>query len=198
MASEPVEAEPSSTLYPTVRAAGATTARTSLDLLELPYPFSQVGLLSASEFAKLATERRSRADRSSPPVNEQTLHELHRGGVLVPLFRVDLTPTPRRAGIDISDSLTARHVLTTYINELLRGAAEGRVSDPAAVGFEPWPTERRRTQWPSVETGYLYSRHQLLGLDAVRSFVAEPQAPGRRPQFDMAPRRRRPAERANP
>ena len=69
-------------------------------------------------------------------------------------------------------ALTARHVLTTYINELLRAAAEGRVSDPAEVGFEPWPTERRRTQWPSVETGYLYSRHQLLGLDAVRSFVA--------------------------
>ncbi len=143
MASEPVEAPPSSTLYSTVRAAGAATTRTSLDLLELPYPFSQVGLLSAKEFAELATQRRSRADRSLPPVNDQTLQELHCGGVLVPLFRVDLTPSPDLPGIDISDSLTAKHVHTTFINELLRGVAEGRVSDPTAVGFEPWPTEHR-------------------------------------------------------
>jgi hypothetical protein len=174
--SESPEALPGGKLYPTVRTAGCATARPGLDLLELTYPFSQVGLLSPTEFARLATERRSRADRSLPPVNEQTLQELHRGGVLVPLFRVDLEPRPDAPGIDISDSLTVRHVQTAFINELLRGAAEGRVSDPAAIGFESWPTERRRTQWPSVETGYLYSRHQLLGLDAVRSFVASLKA----------------------
>jgi hypothetical protein len=155
-----------------VALAGPPRARTCLDLLQLPYPFSQVGLLNASEFAELATLRRSRTDRSLPPVNEQTLQELHRSGVFVPLFRVDLTPRLDAPGIDISDSATARHVLTTHINELLRGAAEGRVSDPATVGFEPWPTERHRSQWPTGETGYLYSQHQLLGLDAVRSFVA--------------------------
>lgn len=99
----------------------------------------------------------------------------------MPLFRVDLTPCPDMPGIDISDSLTAKHVHTTFTNELLRGAAEGRVSDPTAVGFEAWPTERQRPQWPTVETGYLYSRHQLLGLDVARSFVAslKPQYDGR-------------------
>lgn len=135
MVSESPEALPGGKLYPTVRTAGCATARPGLDLLELTYPFSQVGLLSPSEFARLATERRSRADRSLPPVNEQTLQELHRGGVLVPLFRVDLEPRPDAPGIDISDSLTVRHVQTAFINELLRGAAEGRVSDPAAIGF---------------------------------------------------------------
>jgi hypothetical protein len=126
-------------------------------------------------------QRCSRAGRALPPINEQTLQELHRGGVLVPLFRVDLTPRPDASAIDISASLTAKHVFTTHINELFRAAAEGRASDPTEVGFEPWPTERRRTLWPSVETGYLYSRHQLLGLDAVRSFIADlkPRADGR-------------------
>ena len=126
-------------------------------------------------------QRRSRAGRALPPINEQTLQELHRGGVLVPLFRVDLTPQPDASAIDISASLTAKHVFTTHINELVRAAAEGRASDPTAVGFEPWPAERRQTPWPSVETGYLYSRHQLLGLDAARSFVADlkPWADGR-------------------
>lgn len=171
--SEPAEERPETLVYPTIRAARAATPRASLDLLGLPYPFSQVGLLTASEFAKLATQRRSRADRSLPPVNEQTLQELHRGGILLPLFRVDLAARPGVAAIDITDSLTAQHVHTAYVGELFRGAAEGRVSDPAEVGFEPWPTERRRWEWPSVEAGYLYSRHQLIGLDAVRSFVAD-------------------------
>lgn len=70
MASEPVEASPSPTLYPTVQAAGAATTRTSLDLLKLPYPFSQADLLDASKFAELATQRRSCTDRSLPPVND--------------------------------------------------------------------------------------------------------------------------------
>jgi hypothetical protein len=106
-------------------------------------------------------------------VNEQVLEELHRCGVLVPLFRVDLEPVAGASGIDISASRTAQQVHTTVIGELLRGAAEGRALDPAAVGFEPWPRERQRTLWPSVATAYLYSRHQLLGLDVAMSFVTK-------------------------
>jgi hypothetical protein len=161
--------------------AGAATARSSLELLNLPYAFGQVRPLDTSEFASLAMERRSRAGRTLPPITVQTLQELHRAGVLVPLFRVDLSPRPGAPRVDVSRSLTARHVLTTHINELFRAANDGRASDPAEVGFEPWPTDRRRWEWPSVETGYLYSRHQLLGLDAARSLVADlkPQYDGR-------------------
>ena len=181
MASAPAETQPGSARYPTIEAAGATTDRSSLELLGLLYPFGQVRPIGAGEFAKLAMQRRSRAARALPPITEQTLQELHRSGVLMPLFRVDLTPRPDASTIDISASLTAKHVFTTHINELFRAAAEGRASDPAAVGFERWPTERRRTLWPSVETGYLYAQHQLLGLDAARSFVADlkPQSDGR-------------------
>ena len=164
---------PDKPLYPTVRAAEAATVRTSLELLGLTYPFSQVGLLTASDFATLAGERRSRAGRSLPPVNEQVLKELHRYGVLVPFFRVDLAPGPHAQGIDISTSLTAKNVLTTVINELFHAAAEGRAIDPAVAGFVPWPTERRRMLWPSVDSGYIYSRYQLLGLDVAMPFIAD-------------------------
>jgi hypothetical protein len=44
--------------YAGVRRAEAVTAQSSLDLLNLPYPFSQLGLLTADEFAKLAEQRR--------------------------------------------------------------------------------------------------------------------------------------------
>ena len=91
MTAAPLETAP---LYPTVRPAGLTTARSSLDLLDLPYPFSQVSLLTVSEFADMVRKRRGRAGRRLPPVNEQVLEELHRCGVLVPLFRVDLESAP--------------------------------------------------------------------------------------------------------
>lgn len=160
-------------IYPTVGSAVAATARPSLELFDLPYPFSQVGLLTPTEFAKLAEQRRSRAGRSWPPVNEQVLEELHRAGVLVPLFRVDLVATGDAPGIDLSTSLSAKHLHTSLINEVLRGAAEGRVIDPSMVDFEPWPRERRRSLWPTVDSGYLYSRHQLLGLDVAMAFVVK-------------------------
>jgi hypothetical protein len=159
--------------YPTIQPAVAATGRSSLDLLDLPYPFSQVGLLTASDFANLAGQRRSWAMRGLPSLDAQVLEELHRYGVLVPLFRVDLTPSGRAPVIDISASQTVKQVHTTVIAALLRAASEGRAADPAAEPFAAWPTERHQAEWPSKESGYLYSRHQLVGLDIAMSFVSE-------------------------
>jgi hypothetical protein len=170
MSSQPPAGQPQ---YSTISGADAATTRSSLDLLGLPYPFSQVGLLTARELSSLAAERRNRTSRSLPAVDAQLLEELHRCQILVPLFRVDLTPRSGVQGINISTSLTAKNVRTTVVNELRCGAAEGRVSDPAVVGFEPWPRDRRRAQWPSVDSGYLYSRHQLLGLDKAMPWIAD-------------------------
>lgn len=159
--------------YATVRRAEAITVRSSLDLLGLPYPFSQLDLLTASDFAKLAEQRRCRATRSLPSVDALVLEELHSCGVLVPLFRVDPTPDMDAQHIDLSTSLTAQHVHTGAIVELLRGAAEGRAHDPAAEDFIPWPKDRQWVSGPLAESGCLYSRHQLLGLDVAMGFVAE-------------------------
>src|SRR5262249_51612285 len=109
-------------------------------------PFSQVRPMTPDTFAEQAQRRRPPSVDDLPPVNAQVLEELHRHGVLIPLFRVDLTAGDARRQIDLTDSLTAKHVHTTLESELLRGAAEGRAADPAVEGFAPWPTERRRTQ----------------------------------------------------
>ena len=73
------------------QSAAAATPRSSLELLNLRFPFSQLGLMSAHEFAKQAERRRSKGLRSRPAISRQVLEELHRHGVLIPLFRVDLT-----------------------------------------------------------------------------------------------------------
>jgi hypothetical protein len=152
--------------------ASAATSRSSLNLLRLRYPFSQVGLLRADEFANQAKRRRPPSVDDLPPINAQVLEELHRHGVLIPMFRVDLAPGDPSRQIDLTGSLTAKHGHTTLISELLSGAAEGRAADPALESFSPWPTERRRALWPSVDAGYLYLRHQLLGFDAASSFIS--------------------------
>lgn len=170
------------------QSAAAATSRSSLELLGLRFPFSQLGLLSADEFAKQAERRRSKGLRSRPTITTQVLEESHRHGVLIPLFRVDLTESEPSRQVDLSQSLTAQHVHTTRINELLRAAVEGRAADPALEDFSPWPTERRRHLWPSVDAGYLYSRHQLIGLDVAMSLVTtlSPRRAGQRVTWHLA------------
>jgi hypothetical protein len=77
--------------YATVRLLRRQPHGPAFDLLGLLYPFSQLGLLTASE---------------------HVLEELHYCGVMVPLFRVDLEPGPRPHKIDVSTSLTAQYVRT--------------------------------------------------------------------------------------
>jgi hypothetical protein len=168
-----VGAVPEQPEYATVHRAEAITARSSLELLALRYPFSQLRLLRVSELAALAEQRRSRTAQHVPSVEALVLEELHRCGVLVPLFRVDPVPGRDAQRIDLSTSLTAQYVHTNPIAELLRGAAEGRVRDPAAEEFAPWPKDHSGALWPSVESGYLYSRHQILGLNVAMDFVSK-------------------------
>jgi hypothetical protein len=75
--------------------------------------------------------------------------------------------------MDISSSLTPKNVHSTLVTELYVAVQEGRAIDPAVAGFEPWPKDRRRNLWPSVDSGYLYTRHQLLGLAAAMPLLRE-------------------------
>jgi hypothetical protein len=149
----------------------AATARTSLDLLALPYPFSQVGLLTAEEIVTAADERRLRM-AGGRHLDLSGLEELHRHSILVPMFCVRLGSGDPQRAIDTAGNLTRKHVAATIVWELFAAADEGRVTDPSAETFLEWPTERLRATWPSCARGYLYSQHQLLSLARARSFVA--------------------------
>ena len=154
----------------TVNGTIAATSRSSLDLLALPFPFSQVSLLTADEFLKAAKERRIKmwADRD---LDITGLEELHKHEVLVPMFCVSISAGDWARRIDASASSTRQHVHATIISELYAAAEEGRATDPSTEPFEEWPTERTRILWPSTERGYLYSYHQLLGLERAHSLV---------------------------
>ena len=149
----------------------APTTRTTLDLLSLPFPFSQVDLLDPSEFIKAANQRRI-GTWVGRDLDESGLQELHRQRILVPFYCVSIAEEPAGEPIDISESLTAQHVRNTHVAELYSAAASGRLTDPSTELFAAWPTERVRILWPSVERGYLYSHHQLLALEHVRAIVA--------------------------
>jgi hypothetical protein len=148
----------------------ASTTRTTLELLDLPFPFSQAPLLDSVRFISEVKQRRITLP-GGRDLDQTGLEELHRQGILVPFFCVSIADQPARSEIDVSESLTARYVHTTLIAEMYSAAAGGRLTDPAAQPFAPWPSERLRVLWPSVERGYLYSYHQLLTLDLAQSFV---------------------------
>jgi len=104
-------------------------------------------------------------------LNASGLEELHRQGVLIPFYGVDLGPGEATRAIDVSTSETWRQFRSTHVNQLYAAATEGRLHDPSQETFDTWPTERERDLWPSVHRGYLYSPFQLLTLNRIRSIV---------------------------
>jgi len=153
-----------------VRGTFAATSRGSLELLNLPYPFSQAGLLDAGDFLKLASQRRIKMS-GARDLDLAGLQELHQHQILVPLFCVRLGDKDRSKKVDTTSNLTKLNIRATLVNQLYVAASEGRLTDPSTEPFEPWPTNRVRSLWPSVERGYLYSEHQLLGLQQARGLV---------------------------
>lgn len=149
-----------------------TTDRSSVEILGLPWPFSQIGLLTPEEFVKQAAQRHVRIGGTrGRDLDRSGLEELHRQSIIVPLYRVDLHGGGPARAVDVSGSRHSRGGLPTVLSELYQAARVGRVADPAAEPFQPWPTARRRPLWPGVDSGYLYSQHQLLALDQAEFFV---------------------------
>ncbi|MHB8294338.1 MAG: hypothetical protein ACYDH5_06850 [Acidimicrobiales bacterium] len=150
--------------------AKASSTRSTLDLLWLPWPFSQLQLLTADEFVKKAEEQvRGRGWR----LDVGALEELHRTGVLVPFFRVRLGDPDPDERIDVAGSLTRRHVTSTVESELFRAAVDGRATDPGTEPFSPWPREQRQYLWPSNDWAFVYSHHQLHCLRRTKAIVTQ-------------------------
>jgi hypothetical protein len=120
------------------------TVPSALDLLGLPFVFTQTGLLRPGQFISEAKKRGFTLERSE-------LEFLHRRRVLVPLYRVHARAIG--PGCDRSPALQAQG--TEW--QVYLASSLGRLSDPAGRPFARWPRRER-------ESFLLYSPYQLLSL----------------------------------
>ncbi len=149
--------------------------RNALDLLELPYTFTQLPLLSAANFARRARER-------DVTIAEPQLAGLHRLGLLVPFFRV------KRPTREIRHALRkrgrgGRHRARQLANweplrrdDLLEARDERALYDPA--GERPRSATHLLHEidgYRFSSSAYLYSQHQLACLWPVRRLLPRVQ-----------------------
>jgi hypothetical protein len=138
--------------------------RSAIDLLDLPYTYWQLPLLTETNFRREAKAR-------GLHLQEHQFEDFHKLGLLTPFLRV------RRDGRVIAAAARRRdpaawqiaHWEPTSRRDLLDARAAGRLHDPAAEHF----IARRRLQREVGEISYrsseyLYSHHQLLALPALR------------------------------
>lgn len=133
--------------------ADAQHSPSTLPVLDIPFAFSQVPLLSSGQFRD---EARSKWDQR---ISLDDLEQLHRLGLLVPLYRADddLEAEPLPAPHEGDSSKIARY------------AREGMIRDPQGEDAALWPHYRPDGAGDSWWDGFFYSRWQLLGLrDALR------------------------------
>jgi len=147
----------------------ASTERTPLDLLALPWPFSQLQLLDVDEFVKEAKRQGIRVRGSD--LDGRVLEELHRQRIVVPFFRIRLGNPRNEDKLDVAGSRTLKHIGSTLANQLFLGAIDGRVTDPATESFAPWPRDRLQSLWPQASWGVIYSYHQLHTLRRANSIL---------------------------
>ena len=152
------------------------------NLLELPYSFTQLPLLTPDEFLRAAVDRGLHATRDD-------LQALHRLGLLVPMFRV------RRDGRAVTRA-ARRHAVwgrqaggshPTTRADLLEARARRALLDPlheAFVGHRRMTRETYGVQYQASE--YVYSHHQLSLVSIIRQlkpFLSYQEPDGRAPRL---------------
>ena len=140
--------------------------RSTLDLIDLPYTFWQLRLLTEDQFRREAKAR-------GVDLFERQLEGLHRLRVLSPFVRVSrdgraIAVAARRNDPDIWE---IAHWQSTHRVDLLRAHDAGRLHDPLAEHFIARRRLRREVGDVTYRSSdYLYS-HQLLSLPIVRSVL---------------------------
>ncbi|SEN45164.1 hypothetical protein [Cryobacterium luteum] len=120
----------------------------TLPLLDLPFAYSQVPLLSSRQFRD---EARSKWDQH---VSIEDLEELHRLGLLVPLYRAD-------DDVNVEDLAAPQ---ASDNSRIARYAREGMIRDPSSEDPALWPHRRPDDAGEGWWDGFFYSEWQLLGL----------------------------------
>ncbi|MFE6186600.1 hypothetical protein ACFQ6U_19455 [Streptomyces sp. NPDC056465] len=130
-------------------------ARSAIDLLKVPFAFTQDELLDTGSFIRKAKER-------GHNLRLETLQALHIHGLLVPLYRVSDTAVQGRQ-VDVGNVLLEQNPR----GWVMSAAHEGRLRDPRQEGYSvAWPYVRpdgadARRWW----NGFIYSSWQLIGLN---------------------------------
>ena len=125
----------------------------TLPLLDLPFVFSQVPLMSSGQLREEASKRWDQR------VSIDDLEKLHQLGLLTPLYRAD---DDRETGILQIPHQDDRSKIARY-------AREGLIRDPQAEDPLLWPHRRPDDASEDWWDAFFYSQWQLLGLrDALR------------------------------
>lgn len=134
--------------------------RSPRDLIELPYSFTQLGLLPADKFIKEAKTR-------DIDIRPAALEGLHRLGLLPPMLRVSRNRRAilRAARTQPMLAHQLAHWTGTQAWSLRQDHAEGRVHDGFAERFTARERLRRTVGDDEYQASYfLYSPHQLMLL----------------------------------
>ncbi len=141
--------------------------RTPLDLIELPYSFSQLGLMLADEFCREARER-------GVHLSAEELEALHRARLLVPFYREAADPRALRAARRSHRwAFQLGHWSVPSSGELVEALSEDRLRDPGAEPLRSRRQRRRTVEMRTYETSvYVYCPLQLSALSFLRAPIA--------------------------
>ena len=152
--------------------------RSSLDLLDLPFTFTQLPPLTADGFIREAKDRGAR-------ISQDQLEHLHRLRLLVPVFRVR-RDTRAIAELALGDNeqrvwaWPVAHADPTSRHDLLEARDRGQLFDPSTERFIARQSLQRTVgEVTYLASEYLYSQHQLLHLPTVRAALPHLRYAGR-------------------
>lgn len=142
-------------------------ARSSVELLDRPWVFTQLKPLTADQFVRHAQLR-------GYEIVVQDLEALHRKGILVPLLRV--SRDGRRLRADIRRSARAAHDHDHWdpsnwvgTRRLMRTASQVRWHDPAIEPVRRWGSRKLAIDGHHVALDqYLYSPYQAIAFPFIR------------------------------
>ncbi len=141
----------------------AGPSRSTVELLELPWVFTQLKPLTAKEFLKHAQLR-------MVELTTHDLEELHRKRLLVPLLRASRDGRQLRADIRADGGTTFYHEHwdpTGWLGNQRLTSTTSEISwyDPAAEPFRRWDARTITVNDRSLDLEqYLYSPHQAIAL----------------------------------